>query len=1309
MRKTRVCILYSLFFISKGEIAFAHGCDITRESYACFKYGNTPLLEQTPHQDWTSFKKDENIFTSLEGFEGQYLPKDNSDYLRILNLNTTLFLKNLSDNKVIAITQTKEGFENIFSLLSKNSTLIGNIEIMESGRERNFGNKLVTLEFDGGKKVESTLLEKYEKDISYSHRRRPSTIIESKYNNDQVWAFVGDITNSSQKKVIVDFKNGAKMIGDFYAYDSEIGITFHHYPELLSSTISLPVVFEGGLYNRGGEIDLNVESGGIRACSVNGEDFGILAENGGINTIQLTDTGTIQNSQYLYASQILAQTNVPYIAKTQNIVTFRNGKLDEQNFVSLYDIVADSGKNILQSMDTTDGGNTELKVFVERSILSTSNSKAKHYSSQEIGNVILMDGQLKVGEYAMKTLESNEEIFGIMALAGSNVIKLKDTLKEADPYSGIVEIEKKESSGYYEDKTLLTPRIFASAYKQGVGENRIEIDGDLKLMYLQREGGDGRGVIGAEIIATEGGSNTIVVNGAIDVVSYRTRLDDTIGAFVNEEVKRDEKDLLKTLIAAYGTKAPSKNTLLIRNTDLGGVFNGAGFRDLILGDVVAYGGSNEITLYAPFCEDWNGVEIKSLIAGSMDARGRKHIGGSNHIKIINGMEVTIKKILTQAGGKNHLWVMQDEEMSDINQISDLAITYGEGGETMLHFGIEADEHSSKSGIEINLDSWGGRKYLNLNVGKGRDGSLESYGFTIIGSFYGQLHYLKEPYDRDNLGEIDYAIEDRSIFVGRITNDTRVEQSITIGDGAKFVPTNEGTVSFETLVIDSSTIREIHPLRNTVDMQTSVIDLATSGGSFTNVSSKYSNRVLNLKSFVIHRDGRHNPLLRLYASSPSQVDHILTDDVTAKDVELDTQILLPTELIGYDFSDDNAVIFATQNGGEALELTSTTAQTGFITYTTDIIKESHPYTTDPHRYSHTWRLGKSKDVIIDPDFIKFAGMLLAHNYGLFQVHFNSLSKRMGELRGDKNANGVWGRIFGGELINSYGYEKINSGYFVAQGGYDRSFGVSGGDDYAGVAFSYGIMDSTSHPFMGSYLFNTPFAYEAFSHSVEIGAYNVYLNESGFYSDTIAKVGYLTSRFSGVNDNSVGAEISNYTFTLGQELGYQIKLGKSDEWFITPSFEMILGYLSASSAKQKYDGQTLHSTLKGVVTLRNRLGGEVGYTLIGSKASLDFKIGANYVFDYADASASYSVLGAPYIKSIVELSFISPSHQMVLNAGINVRLDNDIKLYFDAETSFFGKIRTKYQVNAGIRYSFGERVHRLTPEERAKQIFIKLIAE
>lgn len=1308
MRKTRGFILCSLFFIFKGGNAFAQGCGVGN-SYACFKYSNAPLLEQTPHQDWISFKKNENIFTSLENFEGQYLPKNNNDYLRILNLNTTLFLKNLSDNKAIAITQTKEGLENIFSLLSKNSTLIGNIEITKRSGERNFGNKLVALEFDGGKKVESTLLEKYEKDISYSHRRRPSTIIESKYNNDQIWAFIGDITNSSQKKVVVDFKNGAKMIGDFYAYDSEIGITFHHYPELLSSTISLPVVFEGGLYNRGGEIDLNVESGGIRACSVNGEDFGILAENGGINTIQLTDTGTIQNSQYLYASQILAQTNIPHIAKTQNTVTFRNAKTDEQNFVSLYDIVADSGKNILQSMDTTDGGNTELNVFVERSILSTSNPKAKHYSSQEIGNVIHIDGQLKVGEYAMKTLESNEEIFGIMALAGSNAIKLKDTLKEADPYSGIVEIEKKESSGYYEDKTLLTPRIFASAYKQGVGENYIEIDGDLKLMYLQMEGGDGRGVIGAEIIATEGGSNTIIVNGAIDVVSYRTRLDDTIGAFVNEEVKRDEKDLLKTLIATYGTKAPSKNTLLIRNTDLGGVFNGAGFRDLILGDVVAYGGSNEITLYAPFCEDWKGVEIKSLIAGSMDARGRKHIGGSNHIEIINGMEVTIKKILTQAGGKNHLWVMQDGEMSDINQISDLAITYGEGGETMLHFGIEADEHSSKSGIEINLDSWGGRKYLNLNVGKGRDGGLESYGFTIVGSFYGQLCYLKEAYDRDNLGEIDYAIEDRSIFVGRITDDTRVEQSITIGDGAKFVPTNEGTVSFETLVIDSSTIREMHLLRNTVDMQTSVIDLATSGRSFTNISSKYSNRALNLKSFVIHRDGRHNPLLRLYASSPSQVDHILTNDVTAKDVGLDTQILLPTELIGYDFSDDNAVIFATQNGGETLELTSTTAQTGFITYTTDIIKESHPYTTDPHRYSHTWRLGKSKDVIIDPDFIKFAGILLAHNYGLFQVHFNSLSKRMGELRGDKNANGVWGRIFGGELINSYGYEKIDSGYFVAQGGYDRSFGVSGGDDYAGVAFSYGIMDSTSRPFMGSYLFNTPFAYEAFSHSVEIGAYNVYLHESGFYSDTIAKVGYLTSRFSGVNDNSVGAEISNYTFTLGQELGYQIKLGKSDEWFITPSFEMILGYLSPSSAKQKYDGQTLHSTLKGVVTLRNRLGGEVGYTLIGSKASLDFKIGANYVFDYADASASYSVLGAPYIKSIVEPSFISPSHQMVLNAGINVRLDNDIKLYFDAETSFFGKIRTKYQVNAGIRYSFGERVHRLTPEERAKQIFIKLIAE
>lgn len=1310
MRKIRGFILCSLFFALKGEFLFAESCSIARGSYACFKYGNHSLREKTPDENWTSFKKEsDNTFTSLKDFEGQFLPKSFQDFLGIVNLESILFLKNISGTKAVVINAERERGEDVFSLLSKNSTLIGNIEINKRREGKDFRNKLVFLEFDGGKRIKNSLLEQYEKHILCAHKRKPSQIIETKYNNDQIWAFIGDITNTSKEKIIVDFKNGAKMIGDFYAYDSEIGITFHHYPELIFSMISLPVVFEGGIYNRGGEIDLNIESGGIRAYAVNDADFGILAENGGINTVQFTDIGTIQKPQYLYTSQILAQTNVSNISKTQNTITFINGKDDDQNFMNLYDIIADSGKNIIQTRDNPKIGGTELSLFVDRSILSTSNPKAEHYLSQEIGNVIHIDGMLKIGEYMMKTIDGNDEIFGIMALAGENIIRLKDTLKDVDSQSNIVEVDDDEQSGYYESRSLLTPRIYAGAQNQTIGKNHIEIDGDLKLMYLQSDSNN-RGVIGAEIIASDGGENTITLNGAIDVISYRKILENSLNVFINEEVKRDEKDLFKTLIAVYGIHAPSKNTLMIRNTDLGGVFNGAGFRDLILGDVVAYGGSNEIVLYAPFCEDWKGVEIKSLIAGNKDGKGRKHIGGSNLVTITNGVEIIVKKILTQEGGKNYLWIMQDKEMSDIIQISDLAITYGEGGETMLYFGIDDDQNNIKSAMQITLDPWGGKKHLNLNVGKGRDGDFETYGVSVRGSFFGEIQYFKDSQETRNLGEIYYALEDGANFVGMITNKSRMEQSISIGNGAKFIPTNEGSIAFETLAIDSSSKKEKFPLRKTIFMNTSVIDLATSGGGFTNISSKYNARVLDIKSFVIHKDGGYNPLLRYFISSPTLADKIKIGDITTvEDIGLDAQILLPTELIGYDFSDDNVVIFSTQSGGESLELTSTIGQTGFITYTTELIKESHPYPNDPLRSSHTWRLGKSKDVIIDTDFIRFAETLLAHNYGLFQIHFNSLSKRMGELRGDKNANGVWGRAFGGELINFFGYERIDSGYFVAQGGYDRSFDMTKAEDYVGVAFSYGIMDSASRPFVGSYLFDTPFAYEAFSHSVELGAYNVYLHKSGFYSDSIVKIGYLTSKFCGVNDNSVDAEISNFSLTLGQEIGYQVRLGKSDEWFITPSFEMILGYLSPSNAKQKYDSQTLHSTLKGVVTLRNRLGSEVGYTLAGSRASFDFKIGANYVFDYADTSASYSVLEANYIKSITTPSFISPSQQMTINAGINVKLDNNIKLYFEVESSFFGKIRTKYQLNAGIRYSFGERMHRLTPEERAKQNFIKLIAE
>ncbi|RDU72250.1 autotransporter outer membrane beta-barrel domain-containing protein [Helicobacter brantae] len=479
--------------------------------------------------------------------------------------------------------------------------------------------------------------------------------------------------------------------------------------------------------------------------------------------------------------------------------------------------------------------------------------------------------------------------------------------------------------------------------------------------------------------------------------------------------------------------------------------------------------------------------------------------------------------------------------------------------------------------------------------------------------------------------------------------------------------------------------------------------------------------------------------------------------------LDAQVFLPTGLIGTDFTGKGVTILSVASGGGDLNVTSKKAQTGFTTYWVEITKEeidktsqgneangsnggqatsvltlanqstssqpqasvaeassassTSPTTTltttsssspSDSSKSHRWVLGKTMDASINKDSLGLAGTLLTHNHSNWTMMLNSLNKRMGELRNNPNTHGVWGRIFGGEQTSTQGYAKIDSGYITLQAGYDYAFFTpsSWGEAtlYLGGTLSYGFMSSKSQEFMGNDFLYAPYAYNAYSHSLELGVYAVYLYDCGLYIDSILKWGFITTDFKGINSHSSQANITNYHMTLGEEVGYRFSFGGNKEWSITPQAEVIFGYLSESEAKQEYDGQTLHSTLEGVPTLRTRVGSDFGYALKYKNQTYDFRLGVSYEMDYANADASYGILGATYLDKVSENALISTDHRMVLDVGVNINLCEDVRFYTNLESSFFGKINTKYEINVGVRYSFGEK--RREKEKEGEKMPIKI---
>ncbi|WP_265475069.1 autotransporter outer membrane beta-barrel domain-containing protein [Mergibacter septicus] len=218
------------------------------------------------------------------------------------------------------------------------------------------------------------------------------------------------------------------------------------------------------------------------------------------------------------------------------------------------------------------------------------------------------------------------------------------------------------------------------------------------------------------------------------------------------------------------------------------------------------------------------------------------------------------------------------------------------------------------------------------------------------------------------------------------------------------------------------------------------------------------------------------------------------------------------------------------------------------------------------------------------------------------------------------------------------------------------------------------------------------------AVELAVYNSYVPAQGLYSDTVAKLSFLRSQF------NVGKTIhvNNYAFSLSQESGYLVYLDQKQDWSLTPSYELGLGYINKSdfnyinksdfnyinNSSDKAYGVTQHKVKKAASTvLRNRVG-----------VTLDYRFNPEYL-DRAYFSVFYendSYFGGKTriytqneklgVNANVSQKVLRNDGRAVLNFGINSTLNKNVGLYLDAQKSFDGKINTDFQLNGSLRFSF-----------------------
>lgn len=334
--------------------------------------------------------------------------------------------------------------------------------------------------------------------------------------------------------------------------------------------------------------------------------------------------------------------------------------------------------------------------------------------------------------------------------------------------------------------------------------------------------------------------------------------------------------------------------------------------------------------------------------------------------------------------------------------------------------------------------------------------------------------------------------------------------------------------------------------------------------------------------------------------------------------------------------------------------------------------------------------KSASAFIQDGPKAIAEAAIGSSYSIFLANINDLNKRLGELRSNTKAQGIWARVFNGLTTTNRGEEvKIYS--TNVQAGYDYaiptdSFILGSGQSIFGFAFSYGYNTLKSVNFKGQ------------AAMMEAGLYYSYVGDSGFYSDSIAKYAFINNKLDLQNNQKTNTSLDVSSLSYGQEFGYRwyftLKEKESSKHsiYLEPQVEGILGYMTNGGFDQINGNSFLSSTISSILAIRARSGGVLAYSFKNNRSQTDFRVGISYVNDLLQG-------GDIYLKSNMANSKnkIDSNSMVVASFGINSSISDAWKLYLDFESGFLGKtFNQDYLVSVGGRYSFGKRnPAKLTP--------------
>lgn len=670
----------------------------------------------------------------------------------------------------------------------------------------------------------------------------------------------------------------------------------------------------------------------------------------------------------------------------------------------------------------------------------------------------------------------------------------------------------------------------------------------------------------------------------------------------------------------------------------------------------------------------------------------------------NGSNYTETDIFT-TGGKTQINFNANATFVTCSQTS--------GGSTEINIAngksgvIEGDIITSNGYTILNFSEGTEATTLTLN---GANKTLSTSGGTSIINFKGDQGIFDGIIETSGSGTLDINVESgklgkivqninnsatTNLILSDSNNSTKrtqliIEKDITTNTSAKTNLTFKGSNSALILKGSNNTISSV----SSISGNNNIISLSEGEAHDTRTEGN-DRRKLTIQN--ITQDS--NPLTLISQTTATQADTFIINGSTTRNTQQpNTHSLGIVVANGVKLSDigksGEILVASVKNasGTTPSIVFGTTSQvvSGFTTATATFdTKQTDENGGDTNQNYTSYFIKSMQNAQVIAAEQEITATAFTLNYDLYMANFNSLNKRMGELRENAHSQGVWARVFNGALSNDFGL-STKSNYTTIQAGYDYAFGSEGANNYLGFALSYALSTSTSeHAFDDKGQKRS--IDSIYSNAFELALYNSYVSDEGWYNDTIAKFSYLMSDFkinnitNPSNVTSTTNDAKNFALTLSDEAGYKFTLGESKEWGITPQIELGFGYFSQSDFKQTLENLSafLQSNSDFLLTLRTRIGSSFSYDF---NASL--YLGAFYEYDYVSGGEITFRTDQITQDTQNNLSNLQSDGRVVLNAGVNMSVKDNTRIYFDFEKSFLGKINTDYQVNFGVRYSFGE---------------------